>query len=138
MESTRNDCSSGVESETTAAEMDELSGVSGGGGAAGDDFSIDELLDFSNGYSESGEQLEEQRETEAEKMKSKTSPVFQGREGGVSLSKREDLGSFHEGELCVQVDLIFLNFCFFKALKLIDGGEKIMAVLEMGGKNLRN
>lgn len=116
MESTRKGCSSGLGSGTTAAEMDELSSVSGGG-AAGDDFSIDELLDFSNGYSESEEQLEEQREMEAGKMKSKTSPILQGREGGAALSKREEFGAFHEGELFVQVDLIFLNFCFFKSFR---------------------
>lgn len=83
--------------------MDELSSVSGGG-AAGDDFSIDELLDFSNGYSESEEKLEEQREMEAGKTKSKTSPILQGREGGAALSKREEFGAFHEGELFVQAE----------------------------------
>ncbi|KAH6833774.1 GATA transcription factor 6 [Perilla frutescens var. hirtella] len=85
--------------EEKAAETDEFSSVSDGGGA-GDDFSVDELLDFSNGFSENEEQLEEQRETET--GKTETSPDFQEREGAVSLSKREEFVSLNESELCVQ------------------------------------
>lgn len=99
MESAREDSGSGF-GEEKAAERDELLRISGGGG--GDDFSVDELLDFSNGFSENEEQLEEQRETETAKMK--TSPNLQEREGVVSLSKREEFGSLNESELCVQAE----------------------------------
>ncbi|XP_057766140.1 GATA transcription factor 5-like [Salvia miltiorrhiza] len=96
MESAGGDSRSGFEAVT-----DEFSGAAGGG----DDFSVDELLDFSNGYSETEEQqMEEQRETEKGKVKVKTTPLFREREGAVSLSKREDIGSFHDGELCFQAE----------------------------------
>lgn len=99
MELAKEESRSGFVVET---EADEFSGV-GGGGSGGVDFSVDELLDFSNGYSETEEQeSEEQRETEKGKLE--TTSLLQERNGAVSLSKGEEFGSLHEGELSFEVD----------------------------------
>lgn len=88
-------------------EAEEFSGVIGG-----DDFSVDELLDFSNGYSETEEKLtEEQREAEEGKLE--TTSLLQERNGAVSLSMREEFGSLDEGELCFEVNLNFTIYGFF-------------------------
>lgn len=112
MESVQGGLKSGFGPETaekTVVNMEELLGTNGG--CTGDDFFVDELLDFSNGYSETEEQQEEPQEMEM--GKTKNSPVSQEKQESPpensSLSGKEDFGSLHESEVSVQVNPSF-NF----------------------------
>ncbi|KAI3451027.1 hypothetical protein Pfo_007692 [Paulownia fortunei] len=105
MESVQGDLRSGFGSET-AAKTDDFWGINGG---AGDDFFVDELLDFSNGYSETEEQPPQPEEPqENEQGKRKTSPVSHEKQAAPpenrSLSGEDDFGSLHESELSVQAE----------------------------------
>ncbi|KAK6125718.1 hypothetical protein DH2020_040539 [Rehmannia glutinosa] len=95
MESVQGGLKNGFGPET-AAVMDDICGVNGG---AGDDFFVDELLDFSNGFSETEEQppppQTEKPPPENEKQVTPPPENF-------SLSAGDDFGSLHESELSFQ------------------------------------
>ncbi|PIN06825.1 hypothetical protein CDL12_20623 [Handroanthus impetiginosus] len=102
MESVQGDLKSGFGPETaakTAVVVDDFLGVNGG---AGDDFFVDELLDFSNGYCENiEEQPPQTEEPTPEKEQGSEKESTEPPESG-ALSLKDDFGSLHESEFGVQ------------------------------------
>ncbi|KAL0344299.1 UNVERIFIED_CONTAM: GATA transcription factor 5 [Sesamum angustifolium] len=105
MEAAQGDFRGGLVPETaakTAVLVDECLGVNG------DDFFVDELLDFSNGYSETEEQPPAEESQEIEQGKDKNCCVSQEKETAPpedsSLSGKDDFGSLHESELSFQAE----------------------------------
>lgn len=85
-------------SKIAAASMDDLVVVNGG-----DDFFVDELLDFSNDFSEAEEQTPYQLEQPEEKEQGKNAICSVSQEND-SLSAKDDFGSLTESELGVSVN----------------------------------
>ncbi|KAK6129581.1 hypothetical protein DH2020_036682 [Rehmannia glutinosa] len=91
----------------TAAFMDDFSAVNGGVNGVsgtGDDFFVDELLDFSNDFSEA-EQLEEPEEKEQDKEKN-CSVLLEKQIApeNSAISEKGDFGSLPESELSVPAE----------------------------------
>ncbi|PIN16636.1 hypothetical protein CDL12_10727 [Handroanthus impetiginosus] len=113
MECVQGASKSGFGTETplkTAAFMDDFWGVNGGpNGVSGDDLFVDELLDFSNDFSDAEEQQQqlEGQEEKKEQDKSETCSVSQDKETAPEnslLSARDDFGSLPESELSVPAE----------------------------------
>ncbi|KAL0432081.1 UNVERIFIED_CONTAM: GATA transcription factor 5 [Sesamum radiatum] len=95
---------SGFGSETalkTAAFMDDFFGGPNAG-ASGEDLFVDQLLDFSNDFSEADEQTQQVEEPEKnEQDKKQTCSEEQTPPENSAISAKDDFGSLPEGELSV-------------------------------------
>ena len=99
-------------------EEDSTSAIEAEIGGAGDDFSVDELLDFSNGYSDTEEQKLEETEL-------KPSPLIPEKEE--AAFPENDLG-----EICFQVQLISIFISASSEIIIVNRG------FEIGGELIGN